>query len=94
MSKNSFHASFDDETVHEFKNAEEGIAAFAAYAEECGACKKDTAIGVESTGVYHLLFCPLLSAQEWRILVINPLLTTQMIKAGLRMVKMIEKMRE
>src|SRR5437667_7157966 len=74
MSKRSFHAAFDPETVHEFKNNQEGFALFLkvlGWREELS--RSDTVIGVEATGVYHLAFCATITKNGWRIVVINPL---------------------
>jgi len=87
MSKDSFHAAFNDTHVREFRNTEDGIAAFLEAARSDGHTKKTTVIGVESTGVYHLFLCVSLFQSGWDIRVINPMLTAQMITAGLRMVK-------
>jgi len=87
MSKDSFHAAFSDTHVCEFKNTEDGIASFTEAMRSLGLQKEETVIGVESTGVYHLLLCVRLFEHGWHIHVINPTLTAQMISAGLRMVK-------
>jgi transposase len=87
MSKDTFHAAFSDTHVREFNNSEDGITAFLAMAEACGHAKRGAVIGVECTGVYHLFLCVRLFERGWDIRVINPMLTAQMITAGLRMVK-------
>lgn len=87
MSKDTFHAAFDDETIREFQNTEEGIKSFFAFLVQQGAERNSATIGVESTGIYHFLLCARLFAKGWKVVVINPLLTAQMITAGLRMVK-------
>ena len=87
MSKDSFHAALNDETIREYKNTEAGIDLFLATTEGLGMTKGATVIGVESTGIYHLLFCVRCTAAGWQVKVINPILTAQMIAAGLRMVK-------
>jgi transposase len=87
MSKDAFHAAFDDTLVREYPNTEDGITQFITTAEELGYRRKQTRVGVESTGVYHLFFSVRLHERGWDIRVINPLLTAQMIAAGLRMVK-------
>ena len=87
MSKDTFHAAFDDETVREFPNTPEGIAVFVSATKEFGYTRATTTVGVESTGVYHLLLCVQLFERRWDMRVINPLLTAQMITQGLRMVK-------
>lgn len=87
MSKDTFHAAFDQSSVKEFQNTEEGIASFSSFLKEKSFSILDTAVGVESTGIYHLLFCARMTALGWKVQVINPLLTAQMIASGLRMVK-------
>lgn len=87
MSKDTFHACFDDGKVKEFKNTAEGIGIFRVYLRENGYDITGTKIGIEATGVYHHLFCVTLSMGEWVVMIINPLLVSQMIKDGLRMVK-------
>src|ERR1700730_6079057 len=73
ISKATFHASFDDLLVKKFKNTEDGIAAFLTALPSLGHSATETVIGVESTGVYHLLFCSRVSAARFRIMVMNPL---------------------
>lgn len=83
MSKDTFHAAFDDATVRQFANTEEGIAAFLSTLTT----PRQTMIGVEATGVYHLLLCERLRAAGWDIRVINPLLTHRMAGTRLRKLK-------
>ncbi len=87
MSKDNFHAALDETSVREVKNTEEGITSFNLLLKEKQFNTSNTIIGIESTGIYHLLFCARMSSLGWRVFVINPLLTAQMIAAGLRMVK-------
>jgi transposase len=63
ISKASFHAALDDLLVKKFKNTEEGIDAFIAHLSSLRCTPKETVIGVESTGVYHLLFCTRLTGK-------------------------------
>lgn len=86
MSKDSFHAAFKGENVKKFANTKRGITNFIKYIQESYSIKK-TVIGVEATGVYHLLFTVTLSQQSWRVVVINPLESHKMITQGLRTVK-------
>jgi len=85
MAKDSFYAAFDDQRVRHYNNTEEGISQFVHALSLRD--RKTTTIGVEATGVYHLLFCTRLRTRSWRVVVINPLITHNMIKAGLRKVK-------
>lgn len=87
MSKDSFHAAFEDEKVLKFQNTEAGIEAFMTFIEDLGFSPTDTKIAVEATGVYHLLLAVTLSDHEWDVFVINPLESHRMITQGLRTVK-------
>lgn len=92
MSKDSFHASFDDKHVVEFKNTKEGIRHFIQTLEERKCLKLKTKIGVESTGVYHLPLAATLSRESWSISVINPLISSRAIQNdSLRRVKTDKK---
>lgn len=70
-----------------FNNTNEGIEQFMTYAEEHGFTQKKIMIGVEATGVYHLLFTITLSDHDWDVSVINPLESHKFITGGLRTVK-------
>jgi transposase len=87
MSKDSFHAAFNEREVGIFPNTKEGIEMFLSSLEKKNITKKNAAIGVEATGVYHLLFCNQLKSQSWHVAVINPLESHRMIMSGLRSVK-------
>ncbi len=87
MSKNTFHAAFEDEKVLQFMNTREGIEAFMTLLEDCGYTSDEMRIGVEATGVYHLLLAVTLTDHEWDVFVINPLESHRMITQGLRTVK-------
>lgn len=87
MSKDTFHAAFDDGKVIKFANTKEGIEEFMAAIEDAGLPVGDTRIGVEATGVYHLLFAVILTEHSWDVVVINPLESHRMIMQGLRTVK-------
>ena len=73
MSKASFHAALNDTTVKKFKNTPEGIDALLIMSETFGHSTAETTIGVESTGVYHLLLATRLTKAGYRVMVINPL---------------------
>ncbi len=83
VSKDTFHASFDESQVLVFKNTGEGINKFIEQLKD----PEDTVIGCESTGVYHLLLCETLRKNGWNIKVINPLITHRMIGSSLRNLK-------
>jgi transposase len=87
MSKDTFHAAFDEDEVVIFQNTDKGIRKFILILEERGRLKSNTVIGTESTGVYHLLFCEKLRISGWNIKVINPLITSRMFKSELRHAK-------
>lgn len=87
MSKDTFHAAFDDAEVRIFANTKPGIKQFIATLKNKNFTTEDTMIGTEATGVYHLLFCAELSKKHWQVKVINPLLTHKMISSSIRRVK-------
>ena len=92
MSKNTFHAAFDEATVRIFKNTSEGIGLFFRELEGELFGKNDTTIGVEATGVYHLALCAHARKTGWRIVVINPLETYYVIRSqSLRKLKTDKK---
>lgn len=82
MSKDTFHAAFDDHTVSIFENSLSGIKKFRQVLKNSAAL-----IGVESTGVYHLLFARTMTRHGYTVNIINPLLTHRMIAATVRKVK-------
>ena len=88
MSKDTFHAAFDETEVIIFQNTVSGINEFIQEMIARGCTKNEIAIGTEATGVYHLLFCEKLRADGWLIKVINPLITHRLIGASLRQVKL------
>jgi transposase len=73
MSKASFHAALDDRVVKKFINTEEGIATFLKCVRASKLAAADILIGIESTGVYHLLFCTRVTAAGYIVMIINPL---------------------
>lgn len=87
MSKDTFHVAFNDAQVEQFQNTAFGIALFLATLITRGATKEETTIGVEATGAYHLLLAETLRRAGWCLKVINPLITSRMIKSTLRRVK-------
>ena len=87
MSKDTFHAAFDDVEVKIFANTIQGISKFIKILTERGCTKNNTVIGTEATGVYHLLLCERLSSEGWNVKVINPLITNRMFKSNLRHAK-------
>lgn len=87
MSKDTFHAAFDDEKVRIFSNTPGGIGVFLAALSEKGAKRKETTLGVEATGPYHLLLAEVLRRDGWQIKVINPFVTSRMFKGTMRRLK-------
>src|SRR5713226_3033959 len=87
MAKDTFHAAFDDHKVLKFENTPAGIEEFMTTLEDDDFPITDTRIGVEATGVYHLLFAVTLREHSWDVVVINPLESHRMITQGLRTVK-------
>jgi len=87
MSKNTFHAAFDETEVVIFKNTVRGIEEFINLLTKRGCMKNNTEIGTETTGVYHLLLCEQLRSRGWNMKVVNPLITYRMFKSTLRHAK-------
>ena len=87
MSKDTFQACFDEGKGKKFDNTEDGIKGFVSEILKLKFRKNDTRIGVESTGVYHLLLAIRLTDLGWSVYVINPLESHKMIMQGLRTVK-------
>lgn len=86
MSKDSFHAALADYYVRKFANTKEGIEEFMTVIEQLFS-PRDTRIGVEATGAYHLLLAVTLTEHSWDLVVINPLESHKIITQGLRTVK-------
>lgn len=87
MAKDTFHAAFNDCAVMKFANTAAGIEEFMTTIEERDFPINETRIGVEATGVYHLLFAVTLTEHSWDVVVINPLESHRVITQGLRTVK-------
>lgn len=87
MSKKSFCASTHEPKVREYHNTQEGFKVLSEDLVALGYSKETTLLGVESTGVYHLPLAVHLSRSGWSLDVHNTLITSQMIKSGLRRVK-------
>jgi transposase len=82
MSKDTFHAAFDEKKVSVFKNTKTGIEGFIQVIRIIGYEKDDLRIGTESTGVYHLLFCRMLVKKGYQVVIINPLITHRVIASS------------
>lgn len=88
ISKDTFHVAWNDVTeVSVFANNNEGIDSFEESLHHRHFQKEHTKIGLESTGIYHLLLCVLLTDHGWDVTVINPYITSKAINASLRHVK-------
>lgn len=87
MSKDNFHAAFDDGKVLVFENSRTGTEEFIETLIKKNCEKQDTSIGTEATGVYHLLLAETLRSEGWNIKVINPLITHKVITSTLRRLK-------
>lgn len=81
MSKDTFHAAFDESSVKIFSNNHMGIKQFLRQAPS------ETVIGVEATGAYHLLFARKCTDAGFEVKIINPLVTHRAIQSSLRRVK-------
>jgi transposase len=81
MSKATFHAALDELLVRKFKNTTEGIDTFLDAIHTLGHGPGETTIGVESTGVYHLLLATRLTAKGYSVILINPLESHRFIAA-------------
>ena len=88
VSKDTFHVAWNDVAeVSVFANDNEGITSFEDSLQHRQFQKEHTRIGLESTGIYHLLLCVLLTDHGWDVTVINPYITSKAINASLRHVK-------
>lgn len=88
VSKDTFHVAWNGVAeVSVFANDKEGIDSFEDSLHHRQFQKEHTKIGLESTGIYHLLLCVLLTDQGWDVTVINPYITSKAINASLRHVK-------
>jgi len=87
MSKARFHVALDDTRVEIFANTPKEIKYFIDVLKTIDCMPGNTTIGIEATGVYHLLFCRILTSGGWQVSVINPLLAHKVIAATLRRVK-------
>jgi len=88
VSKDTFHVAWNAVAeVSVFANDNEGITSFEDSLHHRQFQKEHTKIGLESTGIYHLLLCVLLTDHGWDVNVINPYITSKAIHATLRHVK-------
>jgi transposase len=88
VSKNDFYACLEEAgTPILFENSNSGIKKFSACLRRQKCSAKDTTIGIESTGIYHLPISYQLTQAGFTVKVINPLVTSQATKATIRKVK-------
>ena len=88
VSKDTFHVAWNGVAeVSVFANDNEGIDSFEESLHHRQFQKEHTKLGLESTGIYHLLLCVLLTDHGWDVTVINPYITSKAINASLRHVK-------
>jgi len=87
MSKRSFDVAFNDNLSRVYSNNESGFKSFITELKKEKHTLKQTSIGVESTGTYHLPFSVFLTKQGWTIKVLNPLVVSKASKLQLRSVK-------
>lgn len=88
VSKDTFHVAWNGVAeVSVFANDNEGITSFEDSLQHRQFQKEHARIGLESTGIYHLLLCVLLTDHGWDVTVINPYITSKAINASLRHVK-------
>jgi transposase len=87
ISKDTFHVAWNDEKVEVFANSKTGITAFEESLHHRQYSANQTQISLESTGIYHLLFCVLLTDHNWQVMVINPYIVSKAIASSLRHVK-------
>jgi len=87
MSKRSFDVAFDDNLSRVYSNNEDGFKLFISKLKKEKCILKQTTIGVESTGTYHLPFTIFLTKKGWTVKVLNPLIVSKASKLQLRSVK-------
>ena len=88
ISKDTFHVAWNDSTeVSVFTNNSEGIDSFESSLHHWNVQREFLKIGLEATGIYHLLLCVLLTDHGWNVTVINPYINSKAIKSSMRHVK-------
>jgi len=88
ISKRDFHACFNEGgDVLIFINDTIGIKKFIKYLKSIKCTVKNTLIGLESTGSYHLPVAYLCTKAGYTVNVINPLITKRQNQTGIRRVK-------
>lgn len=88
VAKKDFYACFDEQSESQkFNNTTLGINSFIHHLNNLQFKNKNTVIGLESTGSYHLRLCVQCSAVGFQIKVINPLIIKKQNQTNLRRVK-------
>lgn len=88
VSKRDFHACFNETgEIIKFDNTRIGIEDFVSYLKKNRFSFKNTLIGLESTGSYHLQLSFLSTKDGYTVQVINPLITHRQSKSTVRSVK-------
>ncbi len=88
ISKRDFHACFSEESeIQIFNNDTVGIRKFIKYLKSVKCAARNTIIGLESTGSYHLPVAYLCTKAGYTVNVINPLITKRQNQTSLRRVK-------
>jgi transposase len=88
ISKRDFHVCFTEEKpIIRFTNDRQGIRNLLSALKKDNMKPEDTVIGMESTGIYHLLSALMCSRVGYPVHIINPLLTKKQSQTVLRNVK-------
>ena len=88
ISKRDFHVCFDEQNgVKIFTNDTIGIEKFIKHLRAVKCTTKNTIIGLESTGSYHLPVAYLCTKAGYTVNVINPLITRRQNQTSLRRIK-------
>ena len=88
VSKRDFHVCFNEHRdITKFDNSQKGIEDFLNYLLQHRFSKRNTFIGLESTGSYHLQLSFLATKAGYTVQVMNPLITRRQSKSAVRSVK-------
>lgn len=88
VAKKDFYACFEENgESRKFNNTPAGINAFVRRLNQDNFSKRQTVIGLESTGSYHLRLCLRCRSLGFTVKVINPLIVKKQNQTNLRRVK-------
>lgn len=88
ISKNDFFACFNEiDKPIKFNNNSVGILEFIEFLKTNKYLKQNTAIGLESTGRYHLPLSIICSEHKYTVKVINPIITKRYTSSTVRRIK-------